>query len=351
MSLIKINQRSANTLIGTNRDSRFDTIMAATGGTVTTDGDFKVHTFTSSGDFVVSSVEGLGEARILLVGGGGGGGYIAGGGGGGGGFYEETHVLSTGTYVVTIASGGSGRSASNSSGGMGGNSLFNPTAPATVDGEDITLKGFGGGTSGPGGSGSYTGTWYPNNYSHAGGSSAGAPGITANPNRHTIMGIFSGQAGIQGTAGGQGVNYGDSGSFIGGGGGGGAQNPGVSPPQGSGPIGARGPGGDGKQTTITGAVTTYGGGGGGGYAAWANTSGASGGAGGGGIGGTSGSGGVSATAGTANTGGGGGGGAYADRPNGANGGSGIVIIRYRFQQEQLIWHILQKQIVTVLLRT
>ena len=85
MSLIKINQRSANTLIGTNRDSRFDTVIAATGGTITTDGDFKVHTFTSSGNFVVSSVEGLGEVKILLVGGGGGGGYVAGGGGGGGG--------------------------------------------------------------------------------------------------------------------------------------------------------------------------------------------------------------------------------------------------------------------------
>ena len=77
MSLIKINQRSANTLIGTNKDSRFDTIIAATGGTITTDGDFKVHTFTSSGNFVISSVQGLGEAKILLVGGGGGGGYIA----------------------------------------------------------------------------------------------------------------------------------------------------------------------------------------------------------------------------------------------------------------------------------
>ena len=73
MSLIKINQRSTNTLIGTNLDSRIDTIIAATGGTITTDGNFKVHTFTSSGNFVVSSVQGLGEVKILVVGGGGGG--------------------------------------------------------------------------------------------------------------------------------------------------------------------------------------------------------------------------------------------------------------------------------------
>ena len=176
MSLIKINQRSANTLIGTNKDSRFDTIMAATGGTITTDGDFKVHTFTSSGNFVVSSVQGLGEVKILLVGGGGGGGYIAGGGGGGGGFYEEDHVLTTGTYVVTIAGGGTGRSAANQSGGLAGNSSFNPNNSGTVDGTQQVLYGFGGGSAPPGGSGSYSSGSgrYPNLYSHMGGSSAGS---------------------------------------------------------------------------------------------------------------------------------------------------------------------------------
>ena len=56
-------------------------LIPATGGTITTDGDFKVHTFTSSGNFVVSSVQGLGEVKILLVGGGvrGGSGHVAGG--------------------------------------------------------------------------------------------------------------------------------------------------------------------------------------------------------------------------------------------------------------------------------
>ena len=128
MSLIKINQRSANTLIGTNRDSRIDTIIVATGGTITTDGDFKVHTFTSSGNFVISSVQGLGEVRILMVGGGGGGVLHVGGGGGVGGYNEKTYILNVGTFVVTIGGGGSGKSSGTTSYGQGSDTNVNPTA-------------------------------------------------------------------------------------------------------------------------------------------------------------------------------------------------------------------------------
>ena len=61
----------------------------ASDGSVTTDGDFKIHTFTSSGDFVVTS-PGLTDNTIqyLMVGGGGLGGggatsnAVSGGGGG-----------------------------------------------------------------------------------------------------------------------------------------------------------------------------------------------------------------------------------------------------------------------------
>ena len=61
-------------------------IIAATGGTVTTDGDYKVHTFTSSGTFTVTSVIGSPTVDFLIIAGGGGGGtgyYAAGGGAGG----------------------------------------------------------------------------------------------------------------------------------------------------------------------------------------------------------------------------------------------------------------------------
>ena len=36
----------------------------------------------------------------------------------------KTYVLTTGTYVVTIAGGGTGRSAANQSGGLAGNSYL-----------------------------------------------------------------------------------------------------------------------------------------------------------------------------------------------------------------------------------
>ena len=47
---------------------------------------------------------------------------------------KKPHVLTTGTYVVTIAGGGTGRSAANQSGGLAGNSTFNPSSPAAIDG-------------------------------------------------------------------------------------------------------------------------------------------------------------------------------------------------------------------------
>jgi hypothetical protein len=61
--------------------------ISATGGTVTTSGGYKIHTFTSSGTFSVSSVPSGATIRYLVVAGGGGGGNnnSAGSAGGGGG--------------------------------------------------------------------------------------------------------------------------------------------------------------------------------------------------------------------------------------------------------------------------
>ena len=50
------------------------TPYVATGGTVTTDGDYKVHTFTSSGTFNITQVGDAGTLSYLVVAGGGGGG-------------------------------------------------------------------------------------------------------------------------------------------------------------------------------------------------------------------------------------------------------------------------------------
>src|SRR6056300_555665 len=93
-------------------------LVAATGGTVATSGDYKIHTFTGDGCFVVTTV---GYLDYLVVGGGGGGGSAgthagcngAGGGGGGAGGYRTTYpscdtglLITSGTYPITVGGGG-----------------------------------------------------------------------------------------------------------------------------------------------------------------------------------------------------------------------------------------------------
>ena len=141
---------------------------AATGGTVTTCGDFKIHTFTSPGTFTVSSVGnvptvplgGPNTVNYMIVAGGGGGGNDIGGGGGAGGFREGKQGTDNGTYTasplaaacsglpvsvqaypITVGGGGSGRAPGCSPAGtQGSNSIFstitssgggagNPSAP------------------------------------------------------------------------------------------------------------------------------------------------------------------------------------------------------------------------------
>ena len=68
---------------------------------------YRVHVFTTSGNFWVLSSDLL--VDILLVGGGGGGGQDnAGGGGAGGLIFKPDHGLQVGGYTVIIGSGGSG---------------------------------------------------------------------------------------------------------------------------------------------------------------------------------------------------------------------------------------------------
>ncbi len=72
----------------------------ATGGdTVATDGSFKVHTFTSSGTFNLTSVGTVNsDIQLLLVGGGGSGGkaHQSGGGGGGAMMEKSSHTPTKG---------------------------------------------------------------------------------------------------------------------------------------------------------------------------------------------------------------------------------------------------------------
>lgn len=249
--------------------------IVATGGTITTDGNFKVHTFNSSGTFTVTA--GCANVEYLVVAGGGGGSAALGGGGGAGGFlYNASYAVSVQSYPVTVGAGGG-------VGANGANSVFGL----------ITALGGGTGADGQGVSGG-----------SGGGSSSGLTGGA-------------------GTAG-QGNNAGNASLTYGNGGGGGAGAVG-----GNGSGNTPGAGGNGSASSISGSSVTYSGGGGGGaYNTFA--SGGAGGTGGGGAGGAPGA----AVAGTANTGGGGGGGYYISgccNVGGAAGGSGIVIVRYQFQ--------------------
>ena len=321
MALIRHNNRSSSNLIGTNLNATKDTLITATGGTITTDGNFKVHTFTTStDDFVISSVEGLGLVEYLIIGGGGGGGYQAGGGGGAGGVLQGSAYFTAGTYDITICGGNSGKSSGNQGAGRGSSSSINPTSAtgASINGYDKTLTAYGGGGGANGTSDTYYAQW--------GGSGGGSAGINSN-GANSMLAHMAGQSvSDQGTHGGHGGYYNTT--FIGGGGGGGADRPGDNFHTGNGPVGNHPQGGTGIQSAITGTLTYYAGGGGGSYASYQSGTGCAGGSGGGGNGADNG---ISGTAGTANTGGGGGGGAYSVYPNGSNGGSGIVIVRYRFQ--------------------
>ena len=310
-------------------DLQSATYIAATGGTVTTSGNDKIHTFTGDGNFVVSSVGnpagGGGTVNYLVVAAGGGGGTNSGGGSGAGGYRTNFPSPTTGglsisaqTYPITVGGGGTDGPNCDGVGSQGGNSIFStitstggggggsPTSPAPEK------NGQAGGSGGGGGS------------QHSGGAGNTPP---VSPS--------------QGNNGGAGSTGPNCGSTTGGGGGAAAvgdtgQTPGSAPFTNMGACG-----GAGSPNSISASAVYYSGGGGGvrQYTPGAGIAvpvGGSGGNGGGGNGGATqapqGSPGtinVASTNGTANTGGGAGGGA--SNQTGAHGGSGIVIVRYKYQ--------------------
>ena len=288
---------------------------AATGGTVTESGDFKIHSFTGDGCFVVSTAGnspvvpagGPGNVDYLVVAGGGSGGSQSGQGGtggGGAGGYRTTFPspgcnagafpIAVQTYPITV--GGGGSTAGN--GTNGSNSVFSTITSAG--------GGYGGiypsasSVGGPGGSGGGGGA------RENGGPGAGGSGNT--PPTSPSQGNSGGSTSS--------TDPGNNSSSGGGGAAGGGSAGGTN----------GGNAGAGSPNTITGSNVSYAGGGGGGTR-FGPTAG-SGGAGGGGAGATGC--GNSGTAGTVNTGGGGGGSGRGSADGGV-GGSGIVIIRYKFQ--------------------
>ena len=277
-----------------------------TGGTITTHGSYKVHTFTSSGTFTTDVA---GTADILLVAGGGGSGAAhagggAGGGGGGGGVRAlSSQSVSAAGHTVTVGAAGTAGSTMGSAGGTGGTSSFGSSS----------ASGGGGGGYGTNDTGTSTAG------ANGGSGGGGGYGTSGGPSLSGGTGNSGGYSPVEGYAGGAsgGVN-------TGAGSGGGAAAVGVAPSGANlGTVGGAGVGNDWR----TGSTQYYGGGGAG--AGYNTSTSFSGGTGGGGASGSN-SNGYIGTAGTTNTGGGGGGshGGGGDHRSGAAGGSGIVVVRY-----------------------
>ena len=318
--------------------------LETSGGTITTNGPYRIHSFTTVSSSSIFKPTFTGPVEVLIVGGGGGGGrYIGGGGGGGGVIYMPAVNVTAGrSYTVAVGGGGPSNTSGSSS------SVFGATA------------------AGGGGSGSF---W--NGSGIAGGSGGGAAateiGMVFNlggNNTGNSLGSNDGIANngfIYGNRGGNitVLRSGDPTRAAGGGGGGGPalDTPGnligdVDGIAGNTGQNGAGSGGIGIVNAILGPSYYWGGGGGGGaytnqIGGWGGLGGGGGGSGrqsfgsgpGGGIAlnnGAYGIGGAQGGAGGANTGGGGGGGTYGY--DGGTGGSGIVIIRYLQQcAKTFVW--------------
>jgi hypothetical protein len=314
-----------NTMDSTS-NVRGNLFIVATGGTETTCGDCKIHTFTSPGTFCVSAVAACSTNNIVsyvVVAGGGGGTSSRGGGGGAGGYREvkspvtpytaspldgypsaPNRVTVTATaFPITVGAGGAGGDPA----ANGSNSIFST----------ITSAGGGGSCAGSPGAGRPGGS--------GGGAEGRFPGSGGTGNTPPV-------SPSQGNNGGNASGTEASPDIYAGGGGGGAGAAGSPNPSGT----QAGAGGAGVSTSITGSSVARAGGGGGGAGSSSGGTSSSGGAGGSG-GGAPGKGSsdspVEGVNGTVNTGGGGGGAGLNTPPGGTggSGGSGIVIIRYKYQ--------------------
>ncbi len=263
----------------------------ATGGSVAIQGNYKVHTFTTTGtsSFNVASVAAGQNIEYLLIAGGGGGnpGSTAargGGGGGAGGYLYGTTAISAQNFPIVVGAGGSGTSPAT----KGGNTTFN------------LLIAYGGGKGG----GAYqSSSVAPDSLGEMNGGSSGGGG---GANDTINFGRPGTPVAGQGNSGGNGGGTPSNSTGGGGGAGGGATSVG----------GANGgAGGNGITFSISGTAVTYSRGGNGGNATNQAT-------------------GASGAANTGNGGGGGGGIAGTGTPSsgiGGNGGSGIVIIKYLYK--------------------
>ena len=277
--------------------------VGSTGGTITTAGGYRIHTFTTTGASAFVA-DGPGTVEYLIIAGGGSGGPL-GGGGGAGGYLAGSTDVSAASYVTNVGSGG--QTHSNTTGHVvDGNNGLNSTV--------LGLTALGGGfgsfynrsSGSAGGSGGGAGA-----HMSGGGGGASAVGQNAQQGSGVQSNQGAGTTG-QGHAGGTGLMTGY-----------------VSVCNQAGGSAWAGAGGPGISSSITGTSVARGGGGGGGtYYSNVRALGGSGGGGRGGVASACGT--TDGENGTDGTGGGGGGAGH-DKPGGyisGNGGNGIIIIRY-----------------------
>ena len=245
------------------------------------DGKYKYHIFNQDGTFAVGSASAGSQVEYLVIAGGGGGASSrAAGGGGAGGYRTGFLTVSTtgganndGEYAITVGTGGAGGASWESSGAYGVDSTFS------------TITSTGGG---------FGSKYYSSSATGGNGGSGG--GASNNP---TSSG---GSGNTPSTSPSQGYDGGDSTGDSGGGGGGSSS---------AGSVGTgntRISGGSGTASSITGTAVTRA-------------------SGGGGIGWSSGATGSDNSANTGN----GGDGENDSSAIGRDGGSGVVIIRYKYQ--------------------
>ena len=246
-----------NTMDSTSNVRGAPLFVTATGGTITTCGNDKIHTFTGPGTFTVTQVASCAANNIVshvVLAGGGGGGVDRGGGGGAGGFREvknpatpytaspldgypsaPNRVTVTATaFPVTVGAGGAIGVPLSGSGGPGGNG--NPSV-------------FGGITSTGGGGGKTSNSPQGAGNGGSGGGGAGSGSTTAGTGNTPPV------SPPQGNKGGDSA---DGSPFASGAGGGGA---GAAAANANLPSGASPAGGAGVATSITGSSVTRAGGG------------------------------------------------------------------------------------------
>ena len=222
-----------NTAESTGQSGLLPNFITATGGTITTSGNDKIHTFTGPGTFCVSQkaddAANNAVAYMVVAGGAGSGAHSYSGGGGAGGFREGTTApvvpytaspivagagltVTVSPYTITVGGGGAAgpeRGASGSvstfstitSTGGGGGGAYSPAPPGQRSGGSGGSGGGGSANAGSAGAGNTPSQSPAQGF--AGGAGSGSSG--GGGGGATAVGSTGGPSGPAGSAGGAGA--------------------------------------------------------------------------------------------------------------------------------------------------